>query len=57
MDVRGQYVEIWNSLDGWRWHRKAANHQTISESGEAFSSHAYALESAVALNPDLEIRD
>ena len=55
MDAANDYVEVWHATDGWRWHRKAANHEIVSESGEAFTAHAYALESATTLNPDCPI--
>lgn len=58
MDPSNDYIEVWRAKDGWRWRRKdAANHQIVSESGEAFTEHTYALESATALNPDLPVVD
>lgn len=58
MNPSNDFVEVWHAEDGWRWRRKdAANHEIVSESGEAFTSHTYALESASALNVGLPIID
>lgn len=58
MDTSNDYVEVWRAADGWRWRRKdAGNHEQVSESGEAFTEHRYALESAAALNEGCPIVD
>lgn len=58
MDPTNDYVEIYRGRDGWRWRRKDfANGNIVSESGEAFTEHTYALKSATSLNPDLPIVD
>lgn len=33
---------LWEANDGWRWKFKAANHEIIGESGEAFDSKSNA---------------
>lgn len=58
MDPSNDYVEIWHAADGWRWRRKdAGNHEIVSESGEAFTSHTYVLQSASELNAGLTVVD
>lgn len=58
MNPDNDYVEIRHAADGWRWRRlDSANHNIVSESGEAFTTHEYALESAASLNPECPIVD
>lgn len=43
----------------WRWHRRAANNELVSNSGEGYVSKERAIEMATTLNPDatLDVRD
>lgn len=57
MKVSDDHVLVYRARDGYRWRRVSANHRIVAESGEAFTSHTYALESATDLNPGLELVD
>jgi uncharacterized protein YegP (UPF0339 family) len=51
------YVEMYqDAADEWRWHRKAANHEIVSESGEGYVDFTYARERAEKLNPHLAVK-
>lgn len=57
MKTSDDYVEVWHAADGWRWHRKSANHEIVSESGEAYDHHQVALTAAATLNEGYPIHD
>lgn len=48
-------VKIYEAADGWRWNRKAANGELISESGEAYTRKADAEEAALRVNEALAL--
>jgi uncharacterized protein YegP (UPF0339 family) len=51
------YVEVYRAADGYRWRRRAGNHEIVAESGEAYTEHTYALEMATSLNPGVPLVD
>lgn len=51
------YVEVFEDETGeFRWHRKAANHEIIADSGEGYGDVNYAIKMAARVNPGIEVR-
>lgn len=49
-------VVIWKAGDGWRWKRvDNANGREVSQSSEAYEHKEYAVETAQAYNPGLDV--
>lgn len=52
-DVVATRLEVYLSVDGWRFRVKAGNHETIAV-GEAYEDKADCLAAAAAIAPQLE---
>ncbi len=51
---REDTVEVFKSADGdWWWHRKAANGEIVSDSGEGYERPGYAVHAALRANKDI----
>ena len=49
-------VTVYQSKDGdWRWRRRAANGETVSDSSEGYEEQNYALTMAAELNPGITV--
>lgn len=50
-------LELYRAKDGWRWRRRASNHEIISDSGEAYVERRDAIHGMRIANPDwVELR-
>lgn len=49
-------VEVFRDQSGeWRWHRKSANGEMISGSGEGYENYEHAKRMAEELNPGVDV--
>lgn len=56
MVLHRKKVEIYRDDSGdWRWRLRAGNGEIVSDSAEGYSSHAYCLRRAEALNPGVRV--
>ena len=58
-DTSRHRVEVYLDEGGveYRWRRKAANGEIVSDSGEGYTDHGFAADIAERLNPGIEIVD
>lgn len=45
-------LELYRAKDGWRWRRRASNHEVISDSGEAYVDRRDAIHGMHLANTD-----
>lgn len=51
-----EHVEVYKSVDGWRWRRKEANGEVVSENHQGLSNKDHAVDEARERNPGVEVR-
>lgn len=58
-DPRSDYLILYQDKGGeWRWRRRAANHETISDSGEGYTTKLGAVVAAIRANgEELELKE